>query len=340
MKALIIKILKYTLFFSIGIILFWLAYRDQDVDTIVQALREADYFYISLSFIVALLSHLSRAIRWTLLIEPLGYTPRRSNSFLAVLAMYLINLALPRMGEVSRCGIISRYENVPFSKLLGTVFIERLIDLIFLVVLLLLVLALQFAEISNFVNNNIGKSIYEKLTNPLLLYSLLGALFLGGAALWFFRKWFSHTVIYKRLSHFGKQMIEGIKTIRSLKNKWAFIGHTVFIYAMYFLMVYICFFAFDFTSELGWVVALAVFVISSFGMVAPAPGGIGAWHVMAIGTLLVYNISKEDAGAFAIAVHGATTLLLIVSGFVALILLPVINRRSNNKSRVVVVHEA
>ncbi len=328
MKKIIVKVVKFSLFLSIGIILFWWAYRDQNIDEIVNALKNANFFWIGASLVFGFLSHLSRAMRWNLMLQPLGYNPRISNTLFAVFVMYLANIAFPRLGEVSRCGIMKRYEKVQLSQALGTVFIERIVDFILLVLLLAVVLIAQFQQIFAFLRDNVSHKFANIIVSS---QSFIAVSIFGIVAVFLFiifRKKLQATSLYRKIEDIFLDFIEGIKTIKTLENRTAFIAHSLFIYLMYFLMIYVCFFAFDFTSHLSAMVGLTVFVLASFGMVAPSPGGIGTWHIMAIGTLLIYQISESHAKAFAFAAHGSMTLFLIVAGFVSLILLPVTNKNT------------
>ena len=135
MKKTVIKILKFLIFFTLGIFIFWLIYKDQDIDRIKSVLKnEVNYFWVVVSLFIGLISHISRTLRWGLMIEPIGHKPRFANTFIAVMVGYLMNMAFPRMGEISRCGVLSRYEKISFTKLFGTVVAERLIDVLSLVV--------------------------------------------------------------------------------------------------------------------------------------------------------------------------------------------------------------
>ena len=191
MKNKIISGTRIAIFLTIGLFLFWLVYKDQPLDEIVEALKEANYFWIAVSLILSLLSHLSRAIRWNLLINPLGYKPKLLNSFFAVMVMYLSNLAIPRSGEIARCSILKKYEKVPLTQLLGTVVVERVIDFIMLLTLLLIVLISQMGVVLEFVHNNPG---IELKINSLLQIKYLVILAIMFLALigftYFFRKKF------------------------------------------------------------------------------------------------------------------------------------------------------
>ncbi len=329
MKKKLTNSIKFLIFFSIGAILFWLTYRDQNASEIIHTLKnDVNYYWILLSLFFGLLSHVSRTIRWNLLIESLGKKPRTVNTFLAVMVGYFANLALPRMGEISRCGIISKYENISFSQLVGTVVLERVLDIIMLFVFLLIALLTQFSVISDFFSQN--PTVSEQLSNVFAsaytLYTIIGV----SLIIWLLRKKFRHTSFFKKIDKTLKSFMDGFRTIKKIKNKWPFVLHTVFIWVMYYLMTYICFFSFGFTSNLPALAGLTVFVMSAFGMVAPVQGGIGAWHFMVIGTLLVYlpgvaNIETMSK-SFALVVHGAQTGMIIIVGALSVIALPIANR--------------
>jgi len=329
MKEKLFTLLRFLVFLSIGLLLFWLVYKDQPMGEIVKALKEANYFWIVIALVFSLFSHLSRALRWNILINSLGYKPKAINSFFAVMIMYLSNTAIPRSGEIARCGIIKRYEDVPFSKLLGTVVVERAIDFVMLFILLFIVLLTQFPVILQFIENNptVGdKFAFLGRTSNLVIVGAFTLMFF--AAIFLLRKKMKNTIFYLKIKELLKNFWEGIKTVKSLKKKWQFIAHSLFIWVMYFSMIYVTFWSFEFTSHLALLTGLTVFVMASFGMVAPSPGGIGTWHFMVIETLVIYGIDRTpDANAFAFAAHGTMTLLLIIVGLISLALIPVVNKK-------------
>lgn len=328
MKQNTLKTLKFLAFFSIGILLFWLIYKDQDMSRLKSILsNEVNYFWIIVSVFLGLLSHISRTIRWNLMIEPLGHRPRTLNTFLAVLIGYLMNLALPRMGEISRCGVLSRYEKIPFTKLIGTVVLERIIDVLMLLLLLVVVVITQFGQVLEFLNNNpeVQDKLGQIMRSPILPLGLI-FLFLVG---WLTRHKIKSSGAVKKLVGLLNQFAEGFKSIKDIKNKGAFVFHSVMIWVLYYLMLYCVFFSFEFTSHLKPLAGLTVFVLGSFGMIAPVQGGIGAWHFMVIEGLSLYGIDKADGQVFALIAHGSTTVMLIVFGLVALLVLPFVNERND-----------
>lgn len=328
LKKIVFRIIKFLAFFAIGAFIFWLIYKDQDIGHIKSVLRnDVNYFWVVVSLFIGLLSHFSRTVRWRLMIEPISHKPRFINTFLAVMVGYLMNLVFPRMGEISRCGVLSRYEKVSFTKLLGTVVAERAVDMVSLLVLLVIVIFSQFGQMLRFLGDNpeIEAKVLALITSPVLIIGLMALLILA----FVFRKTLQHTLFYKKVFAILMNLKEGFVSVRSVNKKGWFIFHSVAIWLLYYLMLYVVFFAFDFTSQLGPIAGLTTFVLASFGMVAPVQGGIGAWHFMAIEALALYGITKTDGVIFAFAAHGSMTAMIIVIGIISVLILPFINRRKD-----------
>jgi uncharacterized protein (TIRG00374 family) len=333
LKKTIVKILKFLAFFALGAFIFWLIYKDQDIERIKSVLKNnVNYWWVVLSLIMGLLSHISRTLRWGLMIEPIGHKPRFINTFLAVMVGYLMNMAFPRMGEISRCGVLSRYEKISFTKLIGTVVAERLVDMISLLILLGIVIVSQFGKMIHFMTEN--PEIHEKLISVVKSPYL----FVGVAVLlvlfFIFRKAFKHTAIFKKIIEIIQNFKEGFISIRSIKRKGWFYFHSVFIWLMYYFMLYVIFFSFDFTSQLSPIAGLTTFVLASFGMVAPVQGGIGAWHFMAKEALSLYGVANENGIIFAFVAHTSMTVMIIIIGIIALLILPFINKRKDIEEKV------
>jgi uncharacterized membrane protein YbhN (UPF0104 family) len=278
-------------------------------------------------------SHVSRAMRWQLVTASMGYHIGLGNSFMGVMIGYFANLAIPRIGEFTRCGVVSRYEKVPFSNLLGTVVAERLVDMLILLLLTLVVVVTQFKQVGIFLDNN--PEVRDNLVS--LLHSGWFLLFVGVAVvcLFFLWKFYLKNKLAGRLRHFLIGMKEGLLAIKNIKQKGLFIAHSLFIWLMYYLMLYVSCFCFEFTSHLTPLVGLTIFVLSSYGMVAPVQGGVGAWHFMVIAALMIYlpqvpNIESLSK-AFALLTHSCMTLLYIFVGVICVIVLPIYNRDFSKK---------
>lgn len=264
------------------------------------------------------------------MIEPIGHKPRFINTFLAVMVGYLMNMAFPRMGEVSRCGVLARYEKISFTKLVGTVVAERLVDLISLLVLLAVVILSQFGEMINFIDQNpeIKNKLQVISTSPMSLLVILVMVVLVIV----FRKAFKNTIVFKKVVQILKNFKEGFISIRSIKRKGWFYFHSVFIWFMYYVMLYVVFFSFDFTKDLNPIAGLTTFVLASFGMVAPVQGGIGAWHFMAKEALSLYGVQNDNGIIFAFVAHSSMTGMIIIIGIISVLILPFINRRNTAKA--------
>jgi glycosyltransferase 2 family protein len=327
LKNVVLKIIKFLFFLAIGGFIFWLIYKDQDIERIKQVLKnDVNYFWIVVSLLIGLLSHISRTVRWGLMIKPISHKPRLINTFLSVMVGYLMNMAFPRMGEISRCGVLARHEKISFTKLLGTVVAERAVDVVSLLVLLLIVVVSQFAQVLRFLGKNpeIEAKVIALFTSPFLIIAL-AALFI---AAFVFRKAMKNTLVWRKGTGVLLNLKEGFISIKSIDKKGWFIFHSIAIWVMYYLMLYSVFFAFDFTANLGPVAALTTFVLASFGMVAPVQGGIGAWHFMAIEALALYGVANENAVIFAFVAHASMTVMIILLGIISLLILPFINRRN------------
>jgi uncharacterized membrane protein YbhN (UPF0104 family) len=324
------QLLKFSLFFIVTALLFWLVYRDQDPAGMLKVLREdVNYLWVGVAIVLGILSHVSRAARWQLLARSMGYRISFANSFMGVMIGYFANIAIPRMGELTRCGVVHKYEGIPFSKLLGTVVIERVFDMLVLVLLTLVVVATQFSQVHLFLDTHAG--IRERLVALLSSGWVWGGVAVAALLL-------AATVLAARRGLFpgrARAFLSGIKegllAARAVPRVGWFVFHTLFIWLMYYLMLYLCFFSFEFTSHLGPMAGLTVFVLSSYGMVAPVQGGVGAWHFMVIAALMLYLPPAAGVESltrtFALLTHGTMTLLYILLGVACLLFLPVYNRK-------------
>ncbi len=333
MKKTVIKILQFLAFFILGAFIFWLIYKDQDIEYIKSVLKNnVNYWWVLLSLVMGLFSHISRTLRWGLMIEPIGHKPRFINTFLAVMIGYFMNLAFPRMGEISRCGVLSRHEKISFTKLVGTVVAERLVDMISLLILLGVIILAQFGKMLHFLKEN--PEIHEKLKSAISSPYLIIGIIVFAILFFVFRNAFKNTNIFKKIVQIILNFKEGFISIRNIKKKGWFFFHSVFIWLMYYLMLYVVFFAFDFTSNLTAIAGLTTFVLASFGMVAPVQGGIGAWHFMAKEALALYGVPNENGIIFAFVAHSSMTGMILVLGAISVFLLPFINKTSEKKHEV------
>ncbi|SDM17517.1 hypothetical protein SAMN05421813_10768 [Daejeonella rubra] len=321
MKKLIANSFKYFILLIIGIVLLFFAFKDQDLNLLLEDLKKAQYKWVFASIFFANLAHLLRAYRWRMMISSLGHgTPTLMNTFYAVLIGYLANLAFPRMGEVSRCGVINKTDKIPIVKLIGTVVAERLIDLLMLGIITFLAVILQFGLLSDFLYNN----LLIKLSGSTGQFTLLVFAFcmmILTLILFYIFKNREKMGIWVRFHNFYLDIRSGILSVTSMENKAGFIIYSILIWIMYGLSIYLCFIALKATSGLGALEALSTLVFSSLAMIAPVQGGIGAFHWMVSEGLTIYGIDKSNGLAFALLLHSSQTLIILITGSISLILL-------------------
>lgn len=312
--------------------------RHQNIDEIKEKLRHADWKWAVLALIFGFISNIFRALRWNMLIHPLGDKPKLINTFGAVMVGYMANLAIPRIGEVTRCAVLSRYEKTPINKLFGTVVIERIIDVTTIFLLLLVVVLFEYDKMSSLSMQYVFDPLGEKLR---LLFSHGALFYLVGTGLFlllFFLLWFAFvrfrkTKYYVKIRFIIRGFVSGIKTVGKLQNRNLFLLYTILIWAMYLIMSYSCFYCFDATSNLGFVAALAVMVFGGFGWAAPVQGGIGTFDIIVTQTLVVFGIGADDGLAYAILSHATQMFAMLFLGLISLVVLPLINPKSPLKTQ-------
>jgi uncharacterized protein (TIRG00374 family) len=334
LKKKIINTIKFLVFISLGIFIFWKVYEDQDVNEIITSIQKVDFAWVYLSIFIGLLSHIARSARWVLLANSLGYKPSQTNSFFAVMITYFANLAFPRLGEVTRPAVLKRYEKIPLSTALGTIITERIIDVLFLLAITFIGVILQYDLFDKFLTEN--PSVSNKLQTIVDSGWLIGGImtigFVSVVLFFTFRNRFNHIKFIKKINDKVDTLKDGLLSVRKVKNKLLFIIYSLLIWIFYYLMIYVCFNSFDFLESFGLIEALALFVLGSYGMVAPVQGGIGAYHFMIISGLMIYGINETDAGLFALVVWSAQTLMIIGLGFISYISLPIYNKYRKHES--------
>lgn len=313
--------------------MLWLAFRNENLAEVWDKMRLADPFWIGLSVVIAILSLISRAIRWKMLILPLGHNPRTSKTFYALLIGYLANLAIPRIGEISRCVSLNKSENVPFNGLIGTVIVERAIDLIMLFLCMALVAVFQFEMLSSFLMDKIVSPIMNKGTDGKTILMLVGGGVVIGlvAGLWFLKN--KENRLRKKLSGIIREVAAGLGSVLKMKNNGWFLFHTFFIWTAYFFMTYVCFFCLESTAHLGLGPGLFILVVGGLGMSAPVQGGIGAYHYIVSQALQLFGVESTDGVVYATLVHTTQTLLMIVLGGWAFIMLLIPDKPANRHGK-------
>jgi len=292
-------------------VLFYYAIGSQDTSSIWLEIRNANKKWILIAIVCGILSHLARALRWNLLLEPLGYSASVAASFHAVILGYLVNMALPRVGEVTRPAVLSRLENIPFNKLMGTVVIERIVDLLITILIAIGIFIIQFGLISDFCMN-----LYSQMnSNSLLISALVATILIGmGIVAFIKREWFYQLPILTKLKGFVEGLVEGFKTIFNLKRKSQFITYSLFIWVMYFCMPICIFYALAGTAHLGASAGLTVLLFGTAAMIIPVPGGIGTFEFLVPKALDLYQITGSIASSYTLITHALQFLVIIGVG--------------------------
>ena len=300
--------------------------RDLKFSEIMEEASKMNYWYFVLSAIFALAANYSRAVRWRYLIESFGHQLKTKNLFLSILMMYVSNLIIPRSGEVTRCGTVFKYEKIPVKKLFGTVVLERLFDVLSLLVLIVVLVLIQYDTVLKLYYGSALPNIVAGLLNNkwFLFWSFL-SVFTIVFLLYVLRKKIAHIGFVEKIFLFLIEMREGLKKVFKMKNKLAFFVHTVFIWVMYFCATSVCFFAYEPSANLGFIAFFSSLIAGSLAMIAPTNGGIGAWHAMVILTLGIFGLSFKESAAIANVAFGINLISIVVSGVVAFIVLPYVN---------------
>mgnify|MGYP001568559730 FL=1 len=330
-KNITLVILKYIASLSFAGLIIYFLFRNQDPAALIEKISEVEIGWVFLSIICGGWAYINRGMRWIVLIDALGYKSSKLNSISSVSVGYFTNLFIPRAGEITRCTALNRVEKIPVDKLFGTILVERVIDLVFLISLFLLTLILKLDLILRFFTELGSQSSDSTTLGSTKYYVLISILIFFVLAYYLLKKWIVKTSFYEKIIEFIDGLKEGFKSIKKMKRKSSFWFHTFSIWIMYFLMTYVCFFAIEETSHLTISDGLFLLVLGGIGMVIPTPGGIGSYHAIVMIGLSVLGVGKVYLGEdgdpanpallFPTIVHAAQTLVAIIMGSVGMILL-------------------
>lgn len=324
--------LQYVIILGITTLLIWFSLQglspgegEGKFDYLLRTWAQADKGWLWLMAGIAVISHLLRAERWRMLIAPAGYDARLGHSFLSLMVGYLVNLVIPRGGEVSRCYNLYKLDKTPVEISFGTVVVERVVDVICLLVLIGISFIAESEKLFAFIKTiPIGTGQSSRLKAILLI--LAGVLVVMILMFWLIRK-------NKKLNSFFRRtwlgFREGLFSVFKLKKKRLFIFYSVLIWLLYFVMSYTVILAFPETDHLGMTAVLSLFAIGSIAMAAPLPGGTGSYHVLVPqGLVFLYGIHEPDAIAFTFIFHGWQTAIMIVGGAVSLIITSILVKKN------------
>jgi uncharacterized protein (TIRG00374 family) len=334
MRKTITSVIQYVFFLGLGLFLLWFTTRhlsDEEVSMMKQSLRDANYLLIIPAMVMLLASHYSRALRWKILMEPLGFRPSSTNTFFAVMLGYFFNLLVPRLGEVMKCTLLARYEKTPVDKLIGTMVAERAFDFICLLIVIFLTIVLQIDLVGEYASAELSKLFKGNLNGGRIITILTVAV----AALLLVRfilHRFAHISIIGKVKKIIKGIWEGLTSVRHVKQKAAFFLHTVFIWSMYLMSIRMGFYAMEPVSHLGITPSFTILSFGSLAMIV-TQGGIGAYQLAVQKTLVLYNVSEVAGLAYGWLLWLVQTVMVLGVGLICLILLPIYNRKPHEAHR-------
>lgn len=326
MKKIVSNILKIVLPLIIAGAILYYMYRDFDFAEVGRIFRdEMNIWWLFATLIPITLSHVMRGLRWLITLEPLGYRPKAGDSIDSIFIAYASNILIPRVGEVSRCAVLTKYDGVPFSKALGTLVAERLVDMLLVVLFVCTVLLTQMGVFASFfaetgTNEDAIIALFTSPKTYLVTIGIVAAI----VALWaVLRK----TAIYGKMMKVLRNFVDGLLSLKTMHRKGLFLFYTVGIWICYFLEFYLAFYCFPFTAELGMVKAMVIFAAISLAIIIPTPNGAGPWHFVVISMLTLYGVSQVNASSFALIVHTFQTLGVILLGAYGWVSLQIRNKK-------------
>lgn len=302
----------------LAVVFIWLTLKQTDFEVLKSAAGRANYFWFVLSMAISILSYWLRAARWKLLLGPIGYDIKVKSAFWAISLGYFANLTIPRSGEIARATSLYKMEKVPADKSIGTIVLERVIDLIFLGLFFVLTLLFNAETMISFFSFS-NKPEFGKYGIALGILVLIFFVFLA------FRKSLKGFSLYQKIEIFIKGIWEGFKSILHLKERFLFVLYSFGIWISYFLMTYLVIFAFPETSDFGMGEGFFLIVSGALGMILPAVGGLGYPYVMSIAFAAIYITQGQTAeegrivgNYFGLMLYFAQVISMLIFGFLAI----------------------
>jgi uncharacterized protein (TIRG00374 family) len=321
-KSIAGNILKFVLPLVLGILILYFLFRDTNIEEVWEIISHANYAILAFSLLFGLLGNTIRGYRWELLIRPLGYQAKVSTLNYAIYGGYAVNFVFARAGEFWRCGMVAKEEKIPFTKLLGTMLLDRILDMLLVVSILF---AAFFLNMNLLLQQNEGRIewIRNILTSPLLYLVIVGIALI----LFIIFRFFNRNFIVKKCIDLVTGILKDIKAIWQMKTKTRLFLYSIAIWVSYFCYFYITFFAFNFTENLGLTAGLVAFALSSLSMGVPSNGGLGPWQLAVIASLTIYGVSKGEATAFATGVFAIQSIWVILCGLIGIAVLTLRKKR-------------
>lgn len=311
----------------LGLLIIWAMYRNSDLGELWEIIGTANFGIIALSLIFGVIGNIIRGLRWELFVNSLGYKPPRASIIYATLGNYAVNFVLPRAGDIWRCGVVSKYDKIPFSKTFETFLIDKIVDVIAGLTIIFFSVILYIDFFISYIDSNpqFGESM-NSFFSSVWIYVILAVIFLLIVLPFVI---FKQNPIIVKVKNFFKTVKHDFKLISKMKEKKLIIIYTMLLWLCFYLYFYICFFAFDFTKELGPLAGLIVFAMTNIGISVPVQGGIGPWHFMVSSSLLILGVAENQALAFAAAVFTIQSVWQILYGLFGVLAMPFVKREDH-----------
>ncbi len=321
------NVLKTLFSLVLGLVIVWMLYRETDMNELWKIAKSANFGIILFSLVFGLLGNILRALRWELFINSLGYHPKRASLIFATLGNFAVNFVLPRAGDIWRCGVVSRYDKIPFAKTLETFLVDKVVEVITGIFIISMSVVLNIDFFVAFFNQNPGfQHSFNQITGSVWIYVALMVLITLVVLVFTV---FKNNFVVKKVRGFLLTVKRDLKLIARMEEKRKVIIYTILMWVAFYLYFYICFYAFDFTAGLGLLAGLIVFGMSNIGISVPVQGGIGTWHFMVIASLVILGVSRGQAAAFAGAVFTIQSVWVILCGVVGILALPSVKRNNH-----------
>ena len=330
-KSKVASVVKYLALLALAGVLLYFSFRGVKWSDFIEGLKNCNWVWIVVSMAVGVLGFLARALRWRLLMLPLNKEITNREAFDGVNVAYLTNFAFPRAGEVARCGVMAKTGKISFEGALGTVVLERVVDLLTLIIWVLVVLLVRWQEFGSFMKENLFEPLMGKFSSAIVPIAIIVAvLALGGFLLWYYRESIIKNRIFAKIYGIISGLKDGLLTAFKMERKGLFFLYTLLLWGTYWLTSMCTILAFPQVSSLNAVDALFLMVIGGLGWVVPVQGGLGAYHYIVSLTLAaVYSIPQVTGVVFATISHEAQALTMIVCGLLSFISISAWNKKRN-----------
>ncbi|OJV90953.1 MAG: hypothetical protein BGO34_21925 [Bacteroidia bacterium 44-10] len=318
------SLLKILFSLSLGLLIIWAMYRNTDMGELWSIIKSANIGVIASSLIFGLIGNYIRGLRWELFVNSLGYHPPRASLVYATLGNYAVNFVLPRAGDIWRCGVVSRYDKIPFAKTLETFLVDKMVDIVAGLGIIFISILLYIDFFASYLRDN--SELTEGLTNFFTSAWMYAGLAVLLVAVLLMCTVFRKTAFMEKVRKFFNTLKNDLTRISRMEEKKRIIIYTILVWFCFYLYFYICFFAFDFTKELGPLAGLIVFAMTNIGISVPVQGGIGPWHFVVISSLLILGVAEKEALAFAGAVFIIQSVWQILYGLFGVLAMPYVKR--------------